>query len=311
MILNTIRVWSIVLLCGLGIAAQAFAQEPGEHTAFETPEAAVEALVGALRADDRTALLRILGPDSEEIIDSGDSLADKADQAEFLAMYDTANSLQATGDTVRTLIIGEDDWPFAVPVVQTDGRWRLDGSAGVDEIIYRRIGGNELGAIAVCRGFVDAQREYAAESRDGDPAGIYAFKLISDEGLRNGLYWPTEEGELPSPAGPFVAAAAAEGYHRSEQRQPYHGYYYRMLYQQGESAAGGARDYFKDGALTEGFALLAWPAEYGVSGVMSFMVNQDGIVYQRDLGEDTDAVADRIESFDPGQWQAVPEIAEN
>jgi hypothetical protein len=174
-------------------------------------------------------------------------------------------------------------------------------------MIYRRVGANELGAISVCRGFVDSQVEYAAEGRDGDPAGIYALKLVSDEGLHNGLYWPVEEGEPASPAGPFVASAAAEGYRRAEgERRPYHGYYYRMLYAQGTNANGGARDYFRDGLLTEGFALVAWPADYGSSGVMTFIVNQDGVVFQKDLGDDTATTVESIQAFDPdSSWIAV------
>jgi hypothetical protein len=173
--------------------------------------------------------------------------------------------------------------------------------------VYRRIGGNELGAIAVSRGFVDAQLEYAAEGRDGDPAGIYALKLVSDDGARNGLYWPTGADEPPSPAGPFVAAAAGEGYRRGA-RQPYHGYYYRMLYKQGKNAKGGHREYFRGGLLTEGFALVAWPAEYQVSGVMTFIVNQDGTVFQKDLGDSTEDIVAAMASFNPdGSWTAVAE----
>jgi len=174
----------------------------------------------------------------------------------------------------------------------------------VDELIYRRIGANELGAIAVSRGFVEAQNEYASEGRDGDPAGIYAMKLLSDEGRQNGLYWPTAAGVPPSPAGEFVANAAAEGYRRNP--VAYHGYRYRMLYRQGGNAAGGARDYFKDGLLTQGFALVAWPAEYGVSGIMTFVVNQDGDVFQRDLGADTEARVAGMSAFDPDRgWKKV------
>jgi len=210
-------------------------------------------------------------------------------------------------------VVGEQDWPLPIPIVKRDGKWVFDGEAGVDELIYRRVGANELGAIAVCRGFVAAQLEYASEGRDGDPAGIYALKLVSDEGLHNGLYWPTAEGEPASPAGPFVAAAAAEGYRRGVdgERQPYHGYYYRLLYAQGTNANGGARDYFKGGLLTEGFALIAWPADYGSSGVMTFIVNHDGVVFQKDLGEDTATAVESIQTFDPdSSWTAIAPPAE-
>jgi hypothetical protein len=310
LITTTRRIAGTLAAASLAIALTGnptLAQDGSKHSTFPTPEAAVEALMNALESGNQDELTEILGPGSEDIIDSGDAQGDRADQREFLEMYRTAHSLQEESATERTLIVGDNDWPFAVPIVQEDGAWYLDGDAGAEEIIYRRIGANELGAIAVCRGVVGAQHEYASQGRDGDPAGIFAFKLISDDGLQNGLYWPVEEGEPESPAGPFVAAAAAEGYRRQAERTPYHGYHYRMLYQQGESAAGGARDYFKDGALTEGFAVVAWPADYGVSGVMSFMVNQDGTVYQKDLGDNTSEVVEDINSFDPGSWEAVPE----
>jgi hypothetical protein len=276
------------------------------HLGFKTPEEAVDAFVAAVQKDDLAALQKLLGPGSEDIISSGDPVQDKGDREEFLAAYAAKHSLVEESPGTMTLIVGENDWPAPIPIVQRDGRWLLDGQAGADEIIYRRVGANELGAIAVARGFVDAQNEYAASGHDGDPPGVYALKLISDEGMQNGLYWPTAEGEPPSPAGEFVAAAASEGYRRGESRTPYHGYYYRMLYKQGANANGGAREYFDNGALTGGFALVAWPADYGASGVMTFIVNQDGVVFQKDLGEDTATAVDAIQSFDPdSSWTAV------
>jgi hypothetical protein len=274
---------------------------------FESAEAAVAAFVAALEKDDTASLQAILGPGTETLLSSGDAIQDKGDRADFVAAYRKTHFLAADGPDAMTLIVGENEYQFPVPVVKRDGRWVLDGEKGVDELVYRRIGGNELGAIAVCRGFVDAELEYAAEGRDGDPAGIYALKLVSDDGARNGLYWPTGAEEQPSPAGPFVAAAAGEGYRRGA-RQPYHGYYYRMLYQQGKYAKGGYREYFRGGLLTEGFALVAWPAEYQVSGVMTFIVNQDGSVFQKDLGDTTEDVVAAMTSFNPDRsWTAVPE----
>ncbi len=268
---------------------------------------AVDALIAAVEKGDKKALSRMFGPDSEGLIDSGDPVDDASDRTSFLASYRAKHQLLEDGDNQRTLVIGEKEWPFPVPVVRRDGRWYLDGAKGNDEIIYRRIGGNELGAIAAARGFVDAQHEYAAAGRDGDPAGIFALKLLSDDGRENGLYWPTAEGDTPSPAGPAVAAAADEGYRRG-QGLPYHGYHYRMVYRQGPSAPGGAREYFRDGLLTEGFALVAWPAQYGVSGIMSFLVNQDGLVYQRDLGDETEAQVAAIHAFEPdASWKSVPQ----
>ena len=306
-ILRAPRLSVAAILLGLLIAAGC-AKQPARDGTFESPEAAVSALVAAMQKDDLAALQAMLGPGGEELLNSGDAVQDSNDRAAFLAAYATKHSLIDDGADRKVLLTGDDEWPMPVPIVKRDGRWQFDGEAGIDEMIYRRVGGNELGAIDVSRGFVNAQIEYASEGRDGDPAGIYALKLVSDLGLQNGLYWPTAEGEPPSPAGPFVAAAAAEGYRRAEgdERAPYHGYYYRMLYAQTDNANGGARDYFKDGLLTEGFALVAWPADYGSSGVQTFIVNQDGIVFQKDLGEDTATAVESIQAFDPdSSWTAI------
>ena len=303
------------LASALLLAACARQPAPQETTTsgFDTPEAAVAAFVAALEKNDIARLQALLGPGSEELLDSGDAVQDAAGRAEFLAAYAAKHVLTDDGADRKVLVIGEQDWPMPIPLVKRDGKWVFDGEAGVDEMIYRRVGANELGAIAVSRGFVDAQIEYASEGRDDGPAGIYALKLVSDEGLHNGLYWPAAEGEPESPAGPFVAAAAEEGYRRAEgeARTPYHGYYYRMLYAQGANANGGARDYFKDGLLTQGFALVAWPADYGSSGVMTFIVNQDGVVFQKDLGEDTATAVESIQAFDPdSSWTAIAPPAE-
>lgn len=298
------------LLLGFLLAGPLTTAFADEQT-FETAEAAVAAFVDALEKDDMARLEALLGPGTEDLLSSGDAIQDKTDRANFVAAYREKHFLAANGPDAMTLVVGEDEDEFPIPVMKRDGRWYLDGDKGADELVYRRIGGNELGAIAVCRGFVDAQLEYAAEGRDGDPAGIYALKLVSDEGTQNGLYWPTAEDEPPSPAGPFVASAAEEGYRRGASRTPYHGYYYRMLYKQGKNAKGGAREYFKDGLLTEGFGLVAWPAEYQVSGVMTFIVNQDGTVFQKDLGDKTDEIISTMMAFDPDlTWTQVPESAE-
>jgi hypothetical protein len=296
----------IALMLGLAVVAGC-AKPTAKESGFATPEDAVNALVTALQGNDMTAVQALLGPGSEELLDSGDAVQDASDRADFLAAYASSHALVDDGPDRKVLEMGEDDWRMPIPIVKRDGRWQFDGEAGIDEMIYRRVGANELGAIDVCRGFVEAQLEYASQGRDGDPPGIYALKLVSDEGMHNGLYWPTEEGEPESPAGPFVAAAAEEGYRRVEgERRPYHGYYYRLLYAQGPNANGGARDYFKDGLMTEGFALIAWPADYGSSGVQTFIVNQDGVVFQKDLGEDTATAVESIQSFDPdSSWIAI------
>ncbi|MDP9198323.1 MAG: DUF2950 domain-containing protein [Pseudomonadota bacterium] len=284
-------------LLALSLTLQACGSHDDGQQSFETPEAAFEALVAAIEKDDVPAMNRLLGPGIEGLLESGDAAEDRAGRARFVEAYRSGHALEDAGADRRVLALGAERWPFPIPAVLRDERWYLDGAEGADELVYRRIGNNELGAIAVLHGFVKAQQEYAVEGRDGDPAGIYALKLVSDTGLHNGLYWPTAEGEPPSPSGAFIADAAAEG-HRGA-RAPYHGYLYRMLYRQGPGAGGGAREYFADGVLTQGFALLAWPATYEVSGVMTFMVNQDGTVFQKDLGEDTAKAAEAISAFDP------------
>jgi hypothetical protein len=304
------RAGTTVSLVALALLAAGCAGKKDEAAGFATPEAAVAALITALEKDDTAAIGKLLGPGTEDLLSSGDAVADKQDRADFVAAYKAKNSLAADGDKMM-LTVGDNAWPMAIPLVQRDGKWIWDGAAGVDEMIYRRVGENELGAIDVMYGYVNAQNAYASEGRDGDPAGIYALKLISDEGMHNGLFWPTAEGETPSPVGPFVAGAAEEGYAAGEGRKPYHGYYYRMLYAQGVNSNGGAREYFKDGVLTEGFAGIAWPADYGSSGVMTFIINQDGVVFQKDLGEDTATVVESIKAFDPdSSWTAIvpPEV---
>jgi hypothetical protein len=280
----------------------------GDHRSFATAKEAAEALVLALRKDDLLSLSALLGPDSGTVLSSGDEVQDNLDRDAFVAAYEKQHTLVDAASGTKLLLVGEQLWPLPVPLVERGGRWQFDGAAGAEELVFRRVGANELGAIDVCRGYVTAQQEYAAVGRDGDPAGIYALKLISDPGTQNGLYWESAAGEAMSPAGPFVAAAASEGYRAAAdgRRQAYHGYYYRMLYSQGPNANGGAGEYFVDGLLTRGFALVAWPADYGVSGVQTFIVNQDGVVFQKDLGADTARAVEAISRFDPdGTWTAI------
>lgn len=294
-----------VTLAAVALLTLVACGSPDRQSGFETPDAAFEALVGALEKQDNAALEQLLGPGVEELLDSGDAVQDTANRQGFVADYRAKHSIRDEGPDRRVLLVGSEDWPLPIPAVQRDGKWVLDGEEGADELIYRRIGANELGAIAVARGFVEAQKEYAAQGRDGDPAGIYALKLMSDPGLHNGLYWESTEGEAQSPAGRFVATAASEGYRRSV-HSSYHGYHYRMLYGQGAHAKGGAREYFQDGLLTKGFGLVAWPAEYASSGVMTFIVNQDGEVFQKDLGEGTDSFVESMKHFDPdSSWTVV------
>jgi hypothetical protein len=283
--------------------APAASQQP----AFGTPEEAVDALVGAAASNDVTALQRLFGPGTEDLLSSGDDIADRAAREAFVTRYREGHELVAGGPNDIVLLVGEDDWPLPIPLVREAGRWQFDGAAGLEEGLLRRIGANELRAIDVMYGYVAAQEEYASAPRDGAAPGAYAQKLRSDPGTQNGLYWETEPGAPQSPAGPFLANATAEGYAPTASAPvPYHGYVFRTLLAQGPAANGGPREYIVDGAQTGGFAALAYPATYGASGVMTFIVNQDGVVWQRDFGDDTTAAATAITQFDPDDaWTPI------
>jgi hypothetical protein len=275
---------------------------------FATPEDAAGALVAAAQAEQSEELMRILGNDADDILSSGDEVADRQARARFLRDYDEKHALVSEPDGSVTLQVGHEDWPMPIPIVKRWNSWRFDVDRGKEEILNRRIGRNELDAQQVCLALVDAQREYISMDRNVDGVPEYAQKLISDLGQKNGLYWEAGPGEPPSPMGPLVAQAAAEGYgasrNESNHRRPYHGYYYKLLRSPGPNAPGGARDYMANGRLKEGFAVVAWPAEYGNSGLMTFLVSHHGVVYQRDLGEQTDEIAAAITAFDPDpQWK--------
>jgi hypothetical protein len=278
-------------------AAPAAAQGP--HTTFGTPEEATEALVAAVRNNDAKALGELFGPGMLEQLGSGDPVEDAKERTNFVTAYDAGHSLVAGDSNDLALLVGQDNWPLPIPLVHRDGRWSWDGPAGIQELLLRRIGADELRTIKVMRGYVDAQRDYAATGHDGLPAGLFAQRLNSTPGKQDGLYWETKAGEPQSPAGPFLAAASTEGYAEKVAAAPYHGYVYRLLTSQGPDAQGGARDYLVDGKLAKGFALLAYPSNYGSSGVMTFIVNQDGEVWQRDLGDDTEKAAQAITQFNP------------
>ncbi len=297
----------IVLACS-AMALPARAADAAAQANYESPDAAAAALIAALRADDNAALTAVFGPDSQQLIDSGDGVADANARATFVAAYDTAYALQTADDGSVVLEVGDDGWPLPIPIVQNDGRWSFDTAAGIDEIVYRRIGRNELGAIAVCIGIVAAQQEYASVGHDGLPSGIYAQKLVSDPGNQNGLYWPTASDQRASPVGPFIANATAQGYTQGDGDSdvPYHGYVYKLLIAQGPAAPGGAQAYINNGVADGGFGVIAFPAEYEASGVTTFMINQDGVVYQKDLGSDTGTAAAAIDTFNPdASWSAV------
>jgi Protein of unknown function (DUF2950) len=272
---------------------------------FATPEAAVEALVAATEKDDVAALKDILGPGTDELLSSGDAVEDRSGRESFVARYREKHEFVAGTPDYLVLQVGADEWPLPMPLVRSSEGWYFDGEAGADELVLRRIGANELRTIDVMRGYVEAQEEYVSAAHDGGTAGLYAQKLRSDPGKQNGLYWETAAGAAESPAGPLLAEATSEGYNAAK-GFPYHGYLYRILLSQGAAANGGAADYLVDGKLSGGYALIAWPAEYGSSGIMTFMVNQDGIVWQRDLGEDTAKAVEDIAQFNPDEaWTPI------
>jgi DUF2950 family protein len=286
---------SISMLCSSTVQAQTAAPV---HENFETPMHAVHALVAAAHGNDTARLRAIFGPGADELVESGDPVADKRDRANFVKAYHTKHVLLADGADRKSLAVGARGFQLPTPLVRLDGRWEFDGAAGAEELVYRRIGRNELDAIEVCKGIVDAQNDYAAMNAENRTVKTYAAKLMSDPGRRNGLYWEARAGETGSPAGPFLAQAAEEGYEAGT-GSPYHGYHYHLLTAQGPSAPGGAKSYLIDGALTEGFAAVAWPAQYRASGVMTFIVGQDGVIYQKDLGDDTEKFAKSLTAYDP------------
>ena len=290
----------------IGIAADV---KQVKQKSFQSPEEAVKTLFDAAKAGDTKEMLAIFGPAGKEVISSGDEVADKAARERFVKAYEAMNKLEKETDKKVTLIVGNHDWPYPVPVVKKGETWIFDTMAGKEELLNRRIGRNELNTIKVCLAYVDAQREYALKDRDSDKLLEYAQKFRSTEGKKDGLYWPAKEGEEQSPLGELAAKAVKEGYTQrkpGQGPQPYHGYYYKILKAQGRNAAGGAYDYVVKGSMIGGFALVGYPAEYGTSGVMTFIVNHDGVVYQKDLGNETAKIASAMTKFDPDKtWKKV------
>jgi hypothetical protein len=299
--------YGIVVILGLIIATVPAAA--AGQAAFAGPEQAVDALVAAARADDVRGLRRLFGPSGDKLVNSGDPIADKDARKGFVTAYDQTHRLERESDDKATLVIGADAWPFPIPLVRHGRDWLFDTDAGAEEILDRRIGRNELSVIEVCRAYVTAQREYATEDRQGDGLHEYAQRLESTPGRRDGLYWPVGLGEAPSPLGPFIAHAQSRGYGTSvaaTDRIPYHGYLYRVLTRQGKNAPGGAYDYIAKGHMIGGFGLIAFPARYGDSGIMTFIVNQDGIVHEKNLGPATATLAERIRAYDPDATWKTP-----
>jgi hypothetical protein len=284
----------------------ALAQQPGQKT-FSSPEEASNALVSAMQSKNEKALLEFLGPDAKEIISSGDEIEDLHTRADFVRRYLEMHRLVNEPDGTTTLYIGARNWPTPIPLVHNANGWYFETEAGKREILYRRIGRNEMSAIRVCQELAAAEHEY-----HGAQHSQYAQTIFSDEGQHNGLYWKVAAGEPVSPIGPLVANAVAQGYApgRNGAPTPYRGYYYHILTMQGKHARGGAKHYIVDGKMTEGFAFVAYPAEYRSSGVMTFIVGTDGVVYQRDLGKATDAIANSMKTYDPDSaWKEAEETS--
>jgi hypothetical protein len=273
---------------------------------FKTPEEAATALVNAAKSGDSKSIVTVLGPDGEDIISSGDEVADATTRAKFIAAYDAKHTIAMEGDSKAVMVVGPDDFPLPIPLVRKDGLWRFDTAAGREEILFRRIGENELDAIQSALAYVDAQDEYAEKDRTGAGVNTYAQRIISQPGKKDGLYWPTSQGEEVSPLGELIAEATKQGYRVGGGRTPFHGYYFKILTKQGAAAAGGELEYIVNGKMIGGFALVAYPAEYRNSGVMTFIVNHAGTVFQKDLGPNTAQVAERMTAYNPDKtWQKV------
>jgi len=298
-----------LLICALALVVvavfmgTALAEKPKQRT-FEKPEAALEALVKALRDYDKKALLALFGTGSEPLISSGDAVDDRERMEDFVRLYGEASRLEPAGDKKVVVHVGKNDWPFPIPIVKAGESWRFDTKQGREEILNRRIGENELDAIQTCLAIVDSQREYAAVDRDGDGLLEYAQKFYSTRGKMDGLYWEVKPGEKPSPLGPLVAKAQGEGYMPGGKPAPYNGYFFRILTAQGKSARGGAYSYLVKGKMVGGFAVVAYPATYAVSGVKTFIVNYEGVVYEKDLGPKTVKLARSMKAYNPDKtWE--------
>jgi Protein of unknown function (DUF2950) len=289
----------VVLVAAVALILPVSAQEVRQKV-FGSPEEAMKALAETAQSGDTKGMMAILGPEGEDIVSSGDTVADKEALERFVKAYQEKVDFVKEKEDRASVVVGNDNWPFPIPIVKKGEGWVFDTKAGREEVLNRRVGRNELNAIQVCLAYVEAQREYVSTDRERDGIIQYAQKFASDTYRRNGLYWEAAEGEIPSPLGPFAVKAAAEGYRRTgDKPTPYHGYYFKILKGQGKDAPGGAFSYVINGHMVAGFALVAWPAEYAVSGVMTFIVNQNGTVYQKDLGPKTEAIVKAMTLYNP------------
>ncbi|MEW6454812.1 MAG: DUF2950 domain-containing protein [Pseudomonadota bacterium] len=299
-------------LCLVGVATMALAlSEARAQQTFNNAEAAADALAAAARTGDRKQIVTVLGPGSADIVSSGDDVQDDETRKAFVTAYDAKHSIKQESGKPATLLIGQGDFPFPIPLVEKNGSWSFDTKAGREEILFRRIGRNELAAIQASLAYVDAQNEYADMTKTPDGMAVYAQKIVSSPGKKDGLYWPAAQGEPESPLGEAVAEATTQGYRVGTTPIPFHGYYYKILTRQGPTAPGGAVNYVVGGNMVGGFALVAYPAEYGNSGVMTFVVNHNGNVFQKDLGPNTRQIAQRMTAFNPDHtWKKVVETEE-
>jgi hypothetical protein len=304
---NISRLATLVIFLAGCFPARSLAQQPGQKT-FSSAEEASKAFVAAAQRNDEKAMLEILGPDGRQTVSSGDDTEDAETRAKFVKKYEEMHRLVTEPDGTVCLYIGAENWPTPIPIVKKGDVWYFDTEAGKKEILYRRVGRNELSAIRICQELVAAQKEYYLAKH-----GEYAQKIFSEEGQHNGLYWKVAAGEPQSPVGPLVATAVAEGYAKGQGGPPipYRGYYFHMLTRQGKTAPGGAKDYIVNGKMTEGFAFVAYPAEYRSSGVMTFIVGADGVVYQKDLGKKTESVDKTLKEYNPdSSWEKDEDILE-
>jgi Protein of unknown function (DUF2950) len=305
-----IALWVTSAVGGIAIALSGCsgAESPakaGQQT-FTSADSAAMALARAVIANDTTALLSIFGSESRPLILPSDHVQAERDRQVVTTALQERWWIQDGDSGSKVVVMGNESWPFPIPLVEDKGAWRFDTKAGAEEILYRRVGQNELAVMKVAAAFVEAQREYASKGRDGQPAGTYAQRFVSQDGRHNGLYWPVSNADpVPSPMGQLAARAAADGYRRADAREAYYGYYFKVLTSQGPHAPGGAKSYIANGAMRGGFAMVAWPADYGESGVMTFLIGKDGVLREKDLGPDTATLAPAIEAFDPDStWKA-------
>ena len=302
------RIAAVALLSAGLLTGVVLAQTKTERT-FPTPEDAVKALIETVKAGSVASLLEIFGPEGKELIDSSEPAIARQNQQVFTVAVREKWHLEDAAPDRKTLVIGNEEWPFPVPLVKAGNGWRFDTAAGKEEVLARRIGRNELAVIDATRAYVTAQRRYAEAGHDGKPAGLHAAKFQSDPGKENGLYWPTARGQKRSPLGDVVAQAAQEGRPlggQGTQPAPFHGYYFKILTSQGSAAQGGAKSYVVKGEMSGGFALVAWPAQYDATGIMTFIVNQDGVVREKDLGPGTDAAARKMTAYTPdSSWRVT------